>query len=118
MTAACLQLLFEAGRPIWPWGVEERGLLIEAFPAAQLRQWGLPYQAYNGNTDIERQNRASIVCSLSKRIDMGNFREKLESCADALDSVICAFAAIAVVNDCSLKYGQSNPLEGQVAIHA
>ena len=37
MTAAGLKLLHEVGRPLWPWQRSERGLLVEAFPAAQLK---------------------------------------------------------------------------------
>jgi hypothetical protein len=53
MTVACLKLLQETGCPIWPWERSVRGLLIEAFPAAQLCHWGLPYQGYNRNSEAE-----------------------------------------------------------------
>jgi hypothetical protein len=96
MTAACLKLLHEVGRPLWPWQRSERGLLVEVFPAAQLKQWGLPHQGYNRNNEAEAGIRHSIVCALAARIDLGDFRPILEEGADALESLICAFAAIAV----------------------
>ncbi len=42
-TAACLRLLDTVSRPIWPWSAGT-GILGEAFPAAQLLEWGIPYQ--------------------------------------------------------------------------
>ena len=117
MTGASLKLLHETGRPIWPWERTGRGLLIEAFPAAQLCQWGLLHQAYNRNTEKEAAARRSLVSSLAPRINLGNFREALEHCADALDSVICAFAAIAVITGRVLNYAEdSADAEGLIAV--
>ncbi len=100
MTAACLTLLHRAGRPIWPWMKGTRdGLLVEAFPAAQLRHWGLPHQQYDNGKEkasLKRQNRKKIADGTSTRFRLGQFRGILEKNADALDSVVCAFAAIAV----------------------
>jgi hypothetical protein len=39
---ACLALIARCQRPCWPWHRTAQGLLVEAFPAAQLRQWNLP----------------------------------------------------------------------------
>lgn len=47
-TVACLTLLHRTGRPIWPWCRDEKNCLVEAFPAAQLRHWKLPFIGYNG----------------------------------------------------------------------
>ena len=38
--AACLALIARSGRPCWPWYRRVGGLLVEAFPAAQLRAMG------------------------------------------------------------------------------
>lgn len=108
MTAACLKLLCEANCPIWPWARRGPRLLVEAFPAAQLRHWGLPRQAYNRSSEKELAVRHSIVSALSERIDLGNFREKLEQCADALDVVVCAFAANAVGAGQALSYAEDS----------
>jgi hypothetical protein len=41
MTVACLTLLSRSGCPLWPWSdPNQQGLLVEAFPAAQLLTWG------------------------------------------------------------------------------
>lgn len=117
MTAACLKLLRETGCPIWPWEKSGRGLLVEAFPAAQLCHWGLPYQGYNRNTDEEGSKRHSIVQALATRVDLGGCRVTLEQSADALDALICAFAALAVVNNDTLHYAENAiDQEGLIAI--
>ena len=117
MTAACLKLLHEANCPVWPWERRGQRLLVEAFPAAQLRHWGLPHQAYNRSTEKESAIRRSIVLALRERIDPGDFREKLEECADALDAVVCAFAANAVANGLALGYADdAEAAEGLIAV--
>lgn len=117
MTAACLQLLSDANRPIWPWHGSGRGLLIEAFPAAQLFHWGLKHQTYNRATEVELAVRRSLVSSLATRIELGNFQQILEASADALDSVICAFAAIAVTTGMIFEHPEYPLDEGRIAIY-
>jgi Protein of unknown function (DUF429) len=120
MTVACLKLLWEARSPIWPWQKIGPGLLVEAFPAAQLRQWELPHQKYSRETDTEgAKNRRSIVSKLANRIDLRDFRGKLEQSADALDAVISAFAAVAVIGDhrlCYLENADEQEQEGLIAV--
>jgi len=117
MTSACLTLLHKAQRPIWPWSKRSsKRLLVEAFPAAQLKVWGMPHTKYNG--DNGSHNRKIIVKELSKRISFGKDRQMVIGNADALDAVICAFAAIAV----KTRALHSIPLkecieEGWIAVH-
>lgn len=97
MTAACLTLLQKTRRPLWPWSTKPRqGMLVEAFPAAQLKQWVFPYQGYNADADKAKETRKKIVDELRKRIDLGRFKKTTQACADALDAVLCAFAATGV----------------------
>jgi len=117
MTAASLKLLHDARRPLWPWQKTGPGLLVEAFPAAQLKEWGLPHRQYNRNDEAEAGIRRSIVCALANRIDLAEFRSTLEHCADALDSVLCAFAAIAVKGGNTLGYDDTAIVEqGLIAL--
>jgi hypothetical protein len=68
-------------------------LLVEAFPAAQLATWGLTAQGYDRNPEV----RSSILEVLAPRLKLpGDLREKAAASADALDAILCAFAAIAV----------------------
>jgi len=98
--AACMKLLYKAGRPIWPWDQQaEHGVIVEAFPAAQLYVLGLPFQGYSGLRSRQAQARKTIVASLSDKLSIpGKFHSTLENCADALDAVLCAFSAIALSN--------------------
>jgi len=54
--SACIKLLARAQRPIWPWDDAQDGtaMVMEAFPAAQLRHWELPCAGYNGPLGQER----------------------------------------------------------------
>jgi len=121
MTAACLTLLHRAGCPIWPWDpADHDGLLIEAFPAAQLYHWGMKYQRYNGDKKESLKNRKALVAFLSELIEIpGRLKERMEETADALDAVVCAFAAIAVSTGRLLHSPSTldSPSEGQIAVH-
>lgn len=91
--AACLTLLARAGRPCWPWAAGP-GMLVESFPAAQLRAWGLPHTGYAAP---DRQAaRRPILDSLCRRIDLApGQRALLLEQPDALDAVLAAFGGIA-----------------------
>ena len=119
MTSACLTLLRESGCPLWPWSPAGPGLLVEAFPAAQLFHWKLPHQKYNGNEDVARSNRQQITDFLSRRIQIDlAMRQMMKDSADALDAVICAIAGIAVTSGQALRPPTVPPLaEGLIAVH-
>jgi lambda repressor-like predicted transcriptional regulator len=117
-TAACLTLLVRAQRPIWPWR-DAPGMLVEAFPAAQLRAWGLPNAGYG--LPSEKPIRARIIAALEQRglaIDPNDRKQMLVS-PDALDAVIAAFAGRAAANR-QLKHERPPNwrLEGAIAVHA
>src|SRR6266849_1587748 len=63
-TSACIRLLSLSRAPIWPWAPPSRGLVVEAFPAAQLLQWSLPRHGYNGKAIPAANVRATIVAGL------------------------------------------------------
>lgn len=102
MTAACLTLLYEAACPIWPWDhFRSRGLLVEAYPAAQLCHWNLPHNRYNGDSSDALSRRRKIISSLCERntrLDPRH-KEKMKESADALDAVLCSVTAIAVTTN-------------------
>jgi predicted nuclease with RNAse H fold len=123
MTAACLTLLSKAKRPIWPWaGADNPGLLVEGFPTAQLGKWSLPHDGYNGASKIAEDKRSAIVRYLEEKLHLVldvTSQRKMKNCADALDAVVCAFGARAVV-----RWELAHPLvseagdEGWIAVHA
>jgi hypothetical protein len=119
--SACIKLLARARRPIWPWAGPEKRPLVEAFPAAQLRHWGLPFTKYNGL--VGQPNRAAIVADLTmnRSLQVDNaFQATIQADADALDAVLSCYAARAVVQN---QMGVALPpfdawrLEGWIAIH-
>jgi hypothetical protein len=119
MTAACLTLLHLSQCPIWPWHqASEPGLLVEAFPAAQLCHWGIGFEGYNGDGPNALLKRAKLVASPSELIEIrdGSLRMKMERSADALDAVLCAFAAIAVSTN-GLSRSSMPSDEGEIAVH-
>ena len=86
MTSACLTLLWQAECPIWPWDQPScAGLLVEAFPVAQLCHWGdLPYYGYSGNGTKALNRRQKIVQSLSKHVALNEEKQHRMICsADA-----------------------------------
>jgi hypothetical protein len=119
ITDTCLTLLQKSNCPIWPWNMSrEAGMLVEAFPMAQLNNWGLPFIKYNGPGEEALRNRENIISQLP-HIDLGNFEAILRENADALDAVICAFAAIAAVTDNMAVNPEPEAFsEGWIAVHA
>jgi hypothetical protein len=122
-TVACLWLLANANvRHLW--GGEKdasKARVVEAYPAGQLAHWRWPSKNYDGMKGDAPQARKSIVqklkCSWSIEIsDQAQFA--LEASADALDSLICAFAARAA----SMGIAEKLPAipqntEGWISIH-
>ena len=113
-TAACLRLLERARRPCWPWSSVKTGMLVEAFPAAQLRHWDLPYRGYSGPGTS--RVRTLILKGLKHRLPMNSTHVKLMTqSADALDAVIAAFAAIAAANGSVFGF-KTVPADGFISV--
>jgi uncharacterized protein Yka (UPF0111/DUF47 family) len=95
-------------------------MLVETFPAAQLKAWGLPHASYAD--DEGRPIRAKIITHLEDKqhlmIAPDDRRDMLRS-ADALDAVLAAFGAKAAANR-RLKFEKPEnwKTEGAIAIHA
>lgn len=114
--AACLRLLHLSRAPLWPWS-EADGMLVESFPAAQLRQWDLPNKSYNGADG--RPQRETILAGLRNRVGLDRKqRALLLDSADALDAVIASFGARAAA---TAQLVRPPPVswrtEGAIAVH-
>lgn len=109
--AACLTLLARAGRPVWPWNCGP-GMLVEAFPPAQLLTWKLPHSSYS--KPEQRAAREQILVGLAKHLDFtASQRDSMLGSSDALDAVIATFAAIAAVREgAPAEY----PADGLIAV--
>lgn len=97
VTAACLTLLQRSGAPVWPLRQTGAGaVLVEAWPAAQLAAWGLQASGYSGTKPKPAAARERILAALivahGLRIP-DRLSELCRRSADALDAVICAYAA-------------------------
>ena len=116
-TAASLTLLARAKRPVWPWCRDATGLLVEAFPAAQLLHWNLPHKRYGGSDGGSA--REQIIERISRRIEIpSELREYCRASDDALDSVLCLFAARAAAAGLApVEDPTAAELEGWIAIH-
>ena len=119
-TAACLYLIAEAGLDCWPWTEVGEGLLVEAFPTAQLRVWGLPHQKYGGAGADECAARLRIADAIGRRIACTDEQLALmRTSPDALDAVLCCFAGMAVRGDrLARPRGDGGSGEGWIAVHA
>jgi len=94
-------------------------VIVEAFPAGQLRAWNLPHAKYDGKSLEAFRTREGILEALSDRLDVPDeLRPVALSCSDALDAVFCAFAAIAVTEG-KVKHlpEESAQLEGWICVH-
>ena len=103
----------ETGRR--PFAVGEK--LVESFPAGQLRQWKLPYEGYNGQKG--RATRSTILEAIAPRIQIpGPWYSDCQENADALDSVLCVFAAIAATDNMApIEDPAAAEHEGWIAVH-
>jgi predicted nuclease with RNAse H fold len=73
------------------------GLVVEAYPAAALKRWGLAHGGYKGS--VNHPARGELLTGLTKAapwLDLGAFDAACRASDDALDAVICALIARAV----------------------
>jgi hypothetical protein len=115
--AACLALIARSQRPCWPWYRTTHGLLVEAFPAAQLRQWNLPHQGYSGPAGAALRHQ--ITASITQRIEIPDaYLPLISASPDALDAVIAIFSGVAVSSGALASAAPDENHEGWIAVHA
>jgi len=116
---ACLTLLARAQRPVWPWR-DHQGMLVEAFPAAQLRAWGLPGSNYTSEEAAPLRGRILAYLEEHRHLVVDRrSRTILLGSADALDAVLAAFGARAAANrTLALDLTAGWRVEGAIAVHA
>jgi hypothetical protein len=121
---ACMTVLGRHGGDVWPMRMRSSDsgcALVEAFPAAQLRHWRLPNNKYDGPSEGAQEVRKTILGQLRDihgLVISADFGAFCEASADALDAVICAYAAAAVAWD-RIGVGQLDKadIEGWIAVH-
>lgn len=98
---------WRAARLLTAWGVHDllgADGVVEAYPAAALRQWGLPFRGYKARTPQARERtaavRAGIIAALRQRCRWLQLTDaEWGACQDShdrLDALVCALLARAV----------------------
>ncbi|WP_277213156.1 DUF429 domain-containing protein [Isoptericola croceus] len=92
--AALLSRLTQAGAAVDRSGID--GPVVEVYPAAALRIWGLPHQGYKGPTSTNTAVRDELVRRCEAQmpwLDLGDHTALCRTSDDALDAVVCAVLA-------------------------
>jgi len=93
--AGLLAQLAREGQPVDRCGT---GVVVEVYPAASLKQWGLPYRGYKGTVNVT--NLAQVVDALlaaAPWLTLGPYDDACRRSDDALDAVIAAMTARAAL---------------------
>ncbi|MEV5004000.1 DUF429 domain-containing protein [Nocardioides sp. LML1-1-1.1] len=72
------------------------GPVVEVYPAAALKLWGLPHQGYKGRETANTRRRAELVQLIGRVLPwlhLGAYAELCIETDDALDAVLCAAIA-------------------------
>ncbi|GIH29757.1 hypothetical protein Aph01nite_80670 [Acrocarpospora phusangensis] len=76
------------------------GVVVEVYPAASLKWWGLPFTGYKRAANLAELNR--LVDALHRPapwLDLGEFESVCRASDDALDAVVAALTARAAALD-------------------
>jgi hypothetical protein len=84
------------------------GGLIEVYPAATLKQHGLPHRGYK-RTDSGRE-RKKIAEGLPSELNLGTFRQACIDSDHCLDAVLCVLTAIDFLNGRCIQPFANPPL--------
>lgn len=89
--AKLLALLALAGEPVDRTGT---GIVVEVYPAATLRQWGLTYRGYKRRENAEHLDQVVTLLLLAAPwLTLAEHEETCRASDDALDAVIAALTA-------------------------
>jgi predicted nuclease with RNAse H fold len=89
--AGLLSALHARGEPVDRTG---SGLLIETYPAAALKAWGLPHQGYKGLRNVQALDRlVDALADAAPALDLGDAAALCRRSDDAVDAVVCALVA-------------------------
>ncbi|WP_368496857.1 DUF429 domain-containing protein [Herbiconiux sp. A18JL235] len=68
------------------------GLVVEVYPGASLRLWGIDTRNYRVDADARRRVLAELK-QAAPWIELGGFEERMVASGDALDALVAALAA-------------------------
>lgn len=71
-----------------------RGRVVEVYPSATLRAWGLPHRRYKGTANLDALDASvDAVLAAAPWLDLGWYENACRRSDDAFDAVIAALAA-------------------------
>ncbi|MGP3959179.1 DUF429 domain-containing protein [Nonomuraea sp. 3N208] len=89
--AAVLAELARRGRPVDRRG---GGVIVEVYPAACLKRWGLPYRGYKRAANLGELSRlVDRLLEAAPWLDLGEYEAICRASDDATDAVVSALAA-------------------------
>ncbi|MGN9843590.1 DUF429 domain-containing protein [Nonomuraea sp. H19] len=89
--AAVLAELARRGRPVDRRG---GGAVVEVYPAACLKRWGLPYRGYKRAANLTELGRlVDRLLEAAPWLELGGYEPLCRASDDATDAVVCALAA-------------------------
>ena len=116
--ARVLAQLASKGQPVDRRGT---GVVVEVYPAASLKQWGLPHRGYKGTGNAKRL--AQVVDALLAAAPwptLGAYEDKCRRFDDALDAVIAALTSRAatkgLVTTPNTTQAATSSTEGWIAV--
>ncbi|MBO3746407.1 DUF429 domain-containing protein [Streptosporangiaceae bacterium NEAU-GS5] len=89
--AALLAQLARAGRPVDRCG---SGVVVEVYPAASLKRWGLPHRGYKRPRNVVELDRlVDAIQAAAPWLDLGVYESLCRRHHDAIDAVLAALTA-------------------------
>lgn len=96
-TALRLALLLSRMAPEVTVSLDGHGALAEVYPAAALKQWGLPHRGYKRSANLAaRHALVDQLIGAAPWLEFGEFEATVRHSDDALDAVLCALVRRAV----------------------
>ncbi|MFI7634985.1 DUF429 domain-containing protein [Nonomuraea sp. NPDC049400] len=93
-TMRCAALLAELARRGRPVDRRGRGAVVEVYPAACLKRWGLPYRGYKRAANLTELDRlVDRLLEAAPWLDLGEYEPLCRASDDATDAVVSALAA-------------------------
>ncbi len=116
--SALLALLAAAGRPVDRSGA---GVVVEVYPAAALKHWGLTYRRYKGAANVAvRHQLVDTLSAAAPWLSLGHHEQACRGSDHALDAVIAALnaraAALGLTTTPSPEQLDATRTEGWIAL--
>jgi hypothetical protein len=90
----CADLLAQLAQQGHPVDRSGRGVVVEVYPAASLKQWNLPHNGYKGAAHLAKLgNLVDELKNGAPWLDLGSHESTCRSSDDATDAVIAAITA-------------------------